>query len=389
MKLALLTLALLGAGEQDWPSFRGPGAAGVQEGHPTAIEFDVDLDENVKWRTPIPGLAHSSPVVWGDRIFVVTAVAEGEQVLAEVGSERTQGYGDVWSVPDEGVHQFRTLALDKHTGEVLWDVLSIETTPKFKRHPKSSFAASTPTVDAERVIAFFGTEGMYCYDHDGELLWKRDLGDLNGAFFLAPTAEWGYSSSPVLHDGRVIVLCDVMEGSFLAALDAETGEDIWRTERDDVPTWGTPTVIEGLDRDQVAVNGFKHMGGYDLETGEELWRMSGGGDIPVPTPVALEDLVFFTSSHGPQAPIFAVDTMAEGDLSDEEGDGADFVAWSKPRRGGNYMTTPIVYDKLLYLCSDGGILTCLDAWSGEEQYRKRLGTGGAGFSSSPVAATST
>ena len=369
-----------------WPQFRGAHATGHADGFPTVSTWDVEAGENVLWRTPIPGLSHASPVIWGERLFVITAVGEGEALLAEVGKGRTDQYGDVWPVQDEGEQEFRLLCLDKRSGEVLWSRTSWTGVPKFKRHPKSSFAASTPAVDAERVVAFYGTEGLYCYDHAGELQWKKDLGDLNGAFFMAPTAEWGFGSSPVIFEGQVFVQCDVIGDSFLACLDLETGDEVWRTERDEVPTWGTPTIHVGLDVTQVIANGYKHIGGYDVETGEELWKLVGGGDIPTPTPIVGNDLIYITNAHGKLAPVYAIHVDAEGPVSpDPDGEGAENMAWSNPRRG-NYMQTPILYGDELYLCSDSGVLTCFASLSGEEHYRERLSSGRTGYSASPIAA---
>src|SRR5258706_11788622 len=165
------------------------------------------------------------------------------------------------------------------------------------------------------LAAMFGSEGLFAYDHAGKLLWKKDLGVLDSGFYRVPDAQWGFGSSPVIHDGKLIVQADVQKDAFLAAFDVATGRELWRTPRADVPTWSTPTVHVGGGRAQVVVNGFKHVGGYDLATGKELWRMTGGGDIPVPTPIAAHGLLFITNAHGSAAPIFAVKETASGDIS--------------------------------------------------------------------------
>jgi outer membrane protein assembly factor BamB len=379
-----LSIGLLAlAGDGNWPSFRGPNATGAAEGHMTPAEWNVEQGQNVRWRTPIPGLAHSSPVIWGDRVFVTTAVMEGEAVLAEVGSLKTASYGDVNHVPDEGVHQLQLICLDRKSGEVLWSKTSYEGALRYKRHPKSSHAASSPAVDAERVVAFFASEGLYAYDHDGELLWKRDLGEMNSGFFNMTDYEWGFASSPVLHEGRVILQCDVVADQFLAALDASNGEDVWRTAREDVCGWGSPTIDVREGRSQIVVNGYKHIGGYDLETGAELWKLVGGGDVPTPTPVVSDELVYITNAHGRMRPIYAVKLDATGAVAMQD-EGSEHMAWSSPNRG-NYMTTPIVVEGEIYFCSDGGVLACYDKTTGEEHYRERL-SGRSGFSASPVTA---
>lgn len=370
--------AVAGDAAVHWPSFRGPGARGVAEGSATPVEWNVEAGENIRWKTPIPGLAHASPIVWGDRVFCVTAVKEGKAEL-KVGY-----YGSVQPVEDESEHEFRLLCLDKASGEILWSRTAWRGVPAVKRHPKGSHAASTPATDGEHVVAFFGTEGLYAYDFAGKLQWKKDFGLLDAGWYRMPKAQWGFGSSPVIHAGRVIVQCDVQGDSFLAALDVATGKELWRTPRDEVPTWSTPTVHVGRQRSQIIANGYKHIGGYDLATGRELWRLRGGGDIPVPTPVVGHDLIFITNAHGRMAPIFAISTDAAGELSQDPAE-SEHMVWAWARRG-NYMQTPLVYGDYLYCCSDLGIVRCIDARTGERIYRERLGGGRTVFTASGVAA---
>ena len=364
--------------DTNWPSFRGRYARGVAEGFATAIEWNVEQGDGVLWRAEVPGLAHSSPVIWGDRLFVTTAVRrDGKQDL------RVRD-GGILPVEDESQFNFEVHAYDKRSGELLWAQKAWDGVPEIKRHPKGSHAASTPTTDGKRVVAFFGSEGLYCYSVGGELLWKKEMGSMDSGFYLVPDAQWGFSSSPILFQDRVILQCDIQGDSFLTVLDANNGEELWRTERDEVPTWSSPTVDVRDGRAQVICNGFKHIGGYDLETGEELWRIAGGGDIPVPTPVVADGLIYITNAHGQGAPIYAVATSASGalaaDASPEEG-----LAWGQARRG-NYMQTPLVYGEQAYFCNDAGVLTCLNAKTGESIYRERLGAGRSGFTGSGIAA---
>ncbi len=387
--LLILTLAVstvLGTTAADsaginWPGFRGPNASGLGVDSSPPIEWSVETGQNIRWRTAIPGLAHSSPIVWEDRIFVTTAVrAEGE------GELRVGLYGDIAPVKDDSVYSWRLYALDKSTGEILWERTAHEGVPAIKRHTKATQANSSPATDGERVVAFFGSEGLHAYDLEGRHLWSRDLGRLDAGFFRVPEAQWGFGSSPVLVDGKVIVQCDVQGQSFLAAFDAATGRPLWRTERDEVPTWSTPTVYESGGRKLLAVNGWKHIGGYDLETGAEVWRLEGGGDIPVPTPVVTDDLIFITNAHGNSAPIYAIRQTASGDLTLAKGATSNSgIAWSTNRNGG-YMQTPLVVGDYLYVCRDNGVLGCYRTADGEEVYRHRLGSGGtSGFSASAVA----
>jgi outer membrane protein assembly factor BamB len=363
----------------NWPQYRGPQAAGIADGHAVATDWDVGSGKNVRWRVGVPGLAHSSPVIFGERIYLTTAVRTGGEAELKVGL-----YGNIEPVPDEGEHEFRVLCLAKADGNVLWSQTAFRGQPRYPRHPKGSFAASTPACDAERVLAFFGSEGLFCYDREGKLAWKRDMGDLDAGFYLVPGASWGFASSPVLHEGLVYVQCDVQKGSYIAALKASDGSELWRTPRDEVPTWSTPTVDVRAGRSQLVCNGYKHIGGYDLATGKELWKLVGGGDIPVPTPIVAHDLVFITNAHGRAAPILAIDLAATGTL-DMDPTKSEHTRWSDLRKG-NYMQTPLVYGEFLYCCNDAGILTCFEASGGEEVYRERLGDGTTGFTASAVAA---
>jgi outer membrane protein assembly factor BamB len=334
----------------------------------------------VLWERAIPGLGHSSPIVWGNRVFVTTAVAPGAAQL-KVGL-----YGDIASVYEREPQQWRLLALDKATGWMLWDKLALESVPRVKRHPKSTHCSSTPATDGDRLVAIFGSEGLFCFDLTGQLLWKRDLGPMEAAFFAVPSAQWGFASSPVIHEGKVIVQCDVLTNCFVAAYALADGRELWRTLRGDVPTWSTPTVLASSDRTQVLVNGWHHSGGYDLATGRELWRLDGGGDIPVPTPIAAHGLVYLTSAHGRYRPMRAIHSNASGDITPPEiGLTNAAIAWVHPRRG-NYMQTPIVVGAWLFACQDSGVLTCFDARTGLVHYSERLGPGGQGFTASPVAA---
>lgn len=362
----------------NWPSFRGPNAAGVADGYSLPEEWDIAEKEDIKWSTEIPGLGHSSPVIWGKRLFVTTAVGGSSDLKVGL-------YGDIAPVEDDSVHSYYLYCLAKKNGKVLWKQKCHEGVPKIKRHTKATHANSTPATDGKHVIAFFGSEGLYCYDMDGKPLWKKDLGVLDSGYYVVPTAQWGFGSSPIIHDGLVIVLCDVQKGSFVAAFDVGTGEQKWKTERDDVPTWGTPTVVESGKTKQVVVNGYKHIGGYALATGRQLWKLKGGGDIPVPTPVLGRDLIYITNAHGNLAPIYAIKPTANGDISLKGGETSNAgIAWARLRDGG-YMQTPLVYGDYLYVCRDNGVLSCFEAASGKELYKKRMGGGLTGFTASSVA----
>jgi outer membrane protein assembly factor BamB len=364
----------------DWPQFRGIDASGVAEGYPLPLSWNVATGENVRWKATIPGLSHSSPVVWRDTVCVTTAVAQNKEEQLKVGL-----YGDITPVDDATPLSWEVHCFDKKSGTKRWSAVAHKGVPKIKRHPKSTHASSTLATNGRYLVAMFGSEGLYAYDLNGKLAWTKDLGVLESGFFQVPSAQWGFASSPIIHSDRVIIQADVLKGSFLAAFDLATGKELWRTPRSDYPTWSTPTVHVSNNRTQIIVNGFKHVGGYNLKTGSELWRMKGGGDIPVPTPVLRRDLVFITNAHGPAAPIFAVRTGASGDISlGANQTTSDHIVWSQPREGA-YMQTPVVYNDHLYVCRDNGVLSVYEAETGKRLYQQRLADGRTGFSASAVA----
>jgi outer membrane protein assembly factor BamB len=364
----------------NWPSFRGPNASGVADGQFPPVTWDAGSGRNVRWKTPIPGLGHSCPVVWGDRVYVTTAVsADGKAEF------RPGLYGDVHSVEESAEQSWRVYCVEARTGKVLWERTACKGVPKVKRHPKASHANSTPATDGTHVVASFGSEGLYCYDRDGKLLWEKNLGVLNSAWFYNADYQWGFGSSPILYNDLVIVQCDVGKGSFLAAFRIADGSEAWRQSRDEIPSWGTPTIVEGPQRVELVTNATRYARGYDPMTGKELWRLGRHAEITVPAPVFGEGLIFVSSGYRPVQPIYAIRPGADGDVSLKEGStSSDAVAWST-EKGGPYMPTPIVYDGHLYVCSNNGFVTCYEAKTGKQVYRQRLG-GAGGYTASPVAA---
>jgi outer membrane protein assembly factor BamB len=378
--LVVLSGAVVSA--SNWPGFRGPAASGVAEGAPAPLAWDVPAGKHVKWREAVPGLAHSSPVIWGNQVCVASAIASTGEADLKVGL-----YGDIAPADDQSPHRWVVLCYDKATGRLLWERTAHTGVPKVKRHTKATHASSTLATDGRYIVAFFGSEGLHAFDMAGKPIWSKDFGVLDSGYFVAPEAQWGFASSPVIHGDRVIVQADVQKGSFVAAFELATGKEIWRTPRADVPTWSTPAVHVGPGGAQVIVNGWKHIGGYDLATGKEIWRMAGGGDIPVPTPVIAHGLFFITNAHGGLAPIYAVKETARGDITLREGESSnEHIAWSVPRDGA-YMQTPLVYGDELYVCRDNGVLGVFDARTGHRHYQTRLADGRTGFTASPVASS--
>ena len=364
---------------EDWPQFRGPRGSGVAPGPSTPVKWNVATGKGIRWQTPIPGLGHASPVVSGGRVFIVTAISGVANSDLRIGL-----YGDIASVEDASAHIWKLYCLARETGDVLWVRTLHQGVPQIKRHTKATHANATPATDGTHLVVSLGSEGLFCFDLCGNLLWRRELGRLDSGYYEVPEAQWGFGSSPIIHQGIVFVQCDVQQDSYLAAFDVCSGRELWRTLRKDVPSWCTPTIVTSRERTQLVVNGYRHAGGYDPLTGQELWKLGGGGDIPVPTPVVARDLIILSSAHGGQAPLRAIDCNAEGDITPgRSGDNQTAVVWSR-RRDGIYMQTPLVHGAYLYACKNNGVLSCYQVESGELVYRERL-AGGVGFTASPVA----
>lgn len=382
LALCLLFLCLVTsiARAQNWPQFRGPAAGGVIEGRETPIRWDAEKSVNIRWKVPIPGLAHSSPVVWGNKVFITTAVSVNPKEETRFGL-----YGDVAPVKEESKHTWKVYCLDKQTGKILWERTAYEGVPKVKRHPKATHASSTPAVDGQHLIALFGSEGLYCYDLNGKLLWKQDLGVLDAGWFYDADYQWEHASSPIIYKNFVILQADIQKDSFIAAYDLKTGKQVWKTLREEIPSWATPTIYEGKSRAELITNGTKAIRGYELATGKELWRLTPNSEITTPTPFVAHDLIYVTSGYAPIQPIYAIRPGATGDITLKEGEESNqFIAWSK-KRGGPYMPTPIVYGDLLYICSNQGVMTAYNAKTGERIYQQRLADRGGAFTASMVA----
>jgi len=256
--------------------------------------------------------------------------------------------------------------------------------PKIKRHLKASQANCTPATDGHHVVACFGSEGLYCYDFAGKLLWKRDLSMLDSSFAIDQKYEWGFGNSPVIYEDLVILQCDLSKDSFIAAYNLEEGAKVWSTSRDEIPSWSSPVIWHNPERAEIVTNAAQYARGYDPKTGTELWRLAKKSEVTIPTPICGKDLVYITSGNRPIQPIFAIKPGAAGDISlkGQESKNAS-VVWSR-MRGGPYMPTPVLYGAHFYVCSNAGIVTCYEAKTGKEIYKERMGMGS--YTASPVAA---
>jgi outer membrane protein assembly factor BamB len=374
-------LPAAGPAKGSWPSFRGPRASGIADAQQLPERWDGKTGENVLWRTPIPGLAHSSPIVWGDRVFVTSAVSGDPKATFRPGL-----YGDGDASEDRSRHRWMLYAVDKRSGKILWERVAFEGEPREKRHIKSTYASATPATDGRIVVAWFGSHGVHAYDVNGTPLWKVDLGRVDMGAYDIPTFEWGPASSPIIWNDLVVLQCDTQADSFVIALDAATGKTMWKTDRDELPSWGTPTVATTPAGPELVTNASNFIRGYDPRTGRELWRLGGSSKITAPTPIFDKGLFVVASGRGPERPIFVVRPGARGDLTLGSGTTSSAaVVWSKTGRG-SYMPTPLVYDGILYVLGNNGVFDAYDLQTGEEIYRQRLEHLGSGFSASPVAA---
>jgi outer membrane protein assembly factor BamB len=363
-----------------WPSFRGPEASGVSDGQHLPDRWDGKTGQNILWRTAIPGLAHSSPVVWGDRVFVTSAISSKGRATFKPGL-----YGDGDASEDRSPQKWTLYALDARTGRVLWERVAVDGEPRNKRHIKSTYASASPATDGRVVVAWFGSQGVHAYDVEGNRLWTVDLGRVDMGAYDIPSYEWGPASSPIIWQGLVLLQCDTQTDSFVLALDAGTGKTVWKTAREELPSWGTPTVVGSADRPELVTNAANYIRGYDPRTGVELWRLGRSSKITAPTPIFANGLIIVSSGRRPERPIFAVRAGARGDLTLGADDtSSSAVAWSKTARG-PYMPTPLAYGGILYVLNNDGIFDAYELETGKEVYRQRLEPVGSGFSSSPVA----
>jgi outer membrane protein assembly factor BamB len=365
----------------DWPSFRGREAAGVSESQNLPDTWNPATGENILWRTPIPGLAHSSPIVWGDTVFVTSAISSQAKATFKPGL-----YGDGDASEDRSSHRWMLYAIDKKTGKIRWERTAAQGEPRNKRHIKSTYASASPATDGRIVVAWFGSQGIHAYDMSGGLRWSVDLGRVDMGAYDLPSYEWGPASSPIIWNDLVIVQCDTQADSFLLALNAQTGETVWKSDRQELPSWGTPTVVTTSAGPELVTNASNFVRAYDPKTGRELWKLGGSSKITAPTPIFTSGLHIIASGRAPERPVFAVKAGARGDLTlARDTASSSQVAWSKTGRG-SYMPTPIAYRGLVYVLANNGLLDAYDVETGKEIYRQRLPLVGSGFSASPVIA---
>lgn len=378
--LLMILLAVAAAGprfcsaQENWPQFRGADSRGISERSDLADHWSTT--ESVEWKTDIAGRGWSSPIVWGDRIFVTTVVNLGEEEAPKkglyFGGERTK--------PPTADHEWRVLCLDLKTGKVIWNELAHRGVPATTIHIKNSYASETPVTDGERVYAYFGNQGVYCYTLEGKPIWKKEIEPHKMRY------GWGTAASPVIHQDRLYIVNDNDEDSYLLALNAASGDEIFRVARDEKSNWATPYIWKNRQRTELVTPGTKKNRSYDLE-GRLLWELGGMSSITIALPYAHDDLLYISSGYvlDKVKPIYAIRPGASGDISlADETTSNDYVAWCN-KIAGPYNPSSLLYHDILYVLYDQGFFAAYDPKTGEEIYKKQRIPDGKAFTTSPWA----
>ena len=373
--LVLFLFTALAFSSDQWPQFRGPQSTGVADD--PNLPDTWSTTRNVIWKTEIPGSGWSSPVVWGDRIFLTSVISS---VAPEAPKKGLYFGGNREGIPADE-HRWMVYAADWKTGKIAWEREVHRGVPASSHHLKNTYASETPVTDGERVYAYFGNLGLFVFNMDGKPVWSQTWGPFRTRY------GWGTASSPVLHKERIYVVNDNDDRSFLAVLDKRTGKQIWRVERDEASNWSTPYIWENDRRTEIITSGTRKIRAYDLD-GKVLWELGGMSSIVIPTPFSQHGLLFLASGYVNDTvrPVYAVKAGARGDISLKEGETSnEYIAWYQ-RQAGPYNPSPLVYGDYYYTLLDRGIFTCHDARTGREIYGKqRIDPEASAFTASPWA----
>jgi outer membrane protein assembly factor BamB len=352
--------------DRNWHQWRGPLASGVAPLAEPPIHWDQR--KNIKWKAEVPGEGSGTPIVWEDRIFVLSAVQ-----TERVAPEPPKPHPDAKTKPPQNIYRFVVHCLDRATGKALWRQTACEEAPHEGRHATNTYASGSATTDGRRVYASFGSRGLFCYDLEGKLIWQRDLGDMRTRY------GWGEASSPAVQGDFLILNWDHEDQSFIVALDAATGDTRWRMDRDEPTSWATPLVVEGKDRIQVIVNGTNRARSYDLASGKVLWQCGGQTVNAIPSPVLSGKTVLCMSGYRGAAAL-AIPLDSQGDITD-----TSKVVW-KHAKGTPYVPSPIVYrDHVYFTAANTSVLSCLEAATGKPVFEPRRLPGLGNLYASPVA----
>jgi outer membrane protein assembly factor BamB len=375
MCLSIATVAQADEGT-NWPQLRGAKSLGLPEGNDASLPDTWSTTENVLWKTDLPGRGWSSPVVWGDKVFLSTVVNQGESEAPKKGLY----FGGDRPKPSEAVHQWKVYCLDLKSGTILWDRMVHEGPPQSSIHLKNSYASETPVTDGKHVYVYFGNVGLYCLDMDGKEVWSQKWTPHKTRL------GWGTAASPVLYKDRLYIVNDNEEESYLVCLNAATGEQIWRVERDEKSNWATPYIWENELRTEIITPGTGKVRSYDLN-GNLLYEFGGMSSITIAVPYALDGLLYVSSGYvmDKKKPLMALKPGAVGDISlADDQTSNEYIVWCQ-KEGAPYNPTSIIYKGLLYVLYDRGLFSCYDARTGELIYDKKRLPEGKAFTSSPWA----
>jgi len=358
------------ANASDWPQFRGPGGTGVITDS-TLPPHRWTTTESVAWKYEVPGYGWSCPIVAAGRVYVTSCVSD-----TKMPAPKTGYYAPRDTKTLTGEHRWTVFCLDAATGKVLWERVAHKGPPQYPIHVKSSYASETPVSDGERVYAYFGNVGIFCYDREGKELWSKSWG-------VFPTrVDWGTGASPVLHGDRIYIVNDNEKSSFLVALDKKTGKELWKVERDEKSNWATPFIWENGKRTEIVTTGTKKVRSYDLD-GKLLWQLGGMSSICVPSPITAHGLLFVSSGYefGRPRPVVAIKPGASGDISlKKEETSSEFITWSRDSIGA-YHPTPLILGDYLYMLYSTGFISCYEAKTGKPVYERERLSGS--FTASP------
>ncbi len=361
--------------EKNWPQWRGPYANGVAPYGNPPVEWSES--KNIKWKIEIPGKGHATPIIWDNRIFVLTAIETDKQVEPEkekqTQARRRRGPPITRT---SNVHKFAIFAINRSDGQIVWQHAAREELPHEGTHPTGTWASNSPVTDGEHVYAYFGSRGLYCYDMQGNLKWEKDLGDMSIKL------GFGEGSSPVLYDDKIVVNWDHEGQSFITVLDKKTGKEFWKVARDEGTSWATPLIVESNGQPQVITSATSHIRSYDLANGELLWESSGMTRNVIPSPVAANDMVYVMSGFRGNALQAIHLSKAKDNIA-----GSKALVWTLDRDT-PYTPSPLLYDDMLYfLKRNDGILACFNANTGDEHFSRQRLEGIEGVYASPVGAS--
>lgn len=334
----------------NWPAWRGPLVTGVAPHADPPVQWSTS--ENIKWKLDLPGQSNATPIIWGDRVFVLTA-AQSERTVDQLSAPKMEPPGGYRTKRPRNYYRFEVYCVDRATGRILWQRTAVESVPHEGHHGTNTYASCSPATDGKRLYVTFGSHGLFCYDLDGKLIWERDLGDMVTRF------GWGEGASLAVHGDALAVNWDHEGASAVYVLDAATGKTRWQAKRDEETTWGTPLIVTYRGSEQLILNATRRVTSYNLNSGKVLWECGGQTAVPVPSPVALDDIVICMTGYRSSA-AYAIPLDSVGDIT-----GTDRIRWHHSRNT-PYVPSPLLYKQRLYFTKvNRAVLSCLDARTGK------------------------